>query len=182
MNSNENENRTLTEEVLRERAQFYAKKIEETKTVGELKNFLSWRLADEHYLIDLNLVEEVVSPGRIFRIPRQKEFVFGVMNIKGSLVVVLDAAVLLHVAKKDGQKKPGLILLKQGIESAPLGLLADEVLENVIFDTGLGQSQVVNANEIDREFFKGLFEKDGKPFIWLKIQAFADEATRRLKM
>ena len=182
MNSNANQNRTLTEKILQERAQFYAKKIEEAKATGELKKFLSWRLAGEHYLIELNLVEEVVLPGRIFCIPRQKEFVLGVMNIKGSLVVVIDPAVLLHVAKKDLQKRSGLILLKQDAESAPLGLLVDEVLGSIVLDTGLGQPQVVTANEMDREFFKGLFEKDSKPFTWLDIQAFVDEATRRLKM
>ena len=182
MNVHTNKNRTLTEEILQERARVYAKKTEETKTAGELKKFLSWRLADEHYLMDLNLVEEVVPPGRIFRIPRQKEFVLGVMNIRGGLVVVIDPAVLFHAARKDLQKRSGLILLKQSAESAPLGLLVDKVQGSIILDTGLGQPQVVTASGTDREFFKGLFEKDGKPFTWLDIPALMDEATRRLKM
>ena len=182
MNLPTNKNRPLTEKILQERARVYAKKPEETKTAGELKKFLSWRLVDEHYLIDLNLVEEVVPPGRIFCIPRQKEFVLGVMNIRGSLMVVMDPAILLRVATKDLQKRSGLILLKQGTESTPLGLWVDEVLGSIVLDTGLGQPQVVTAHETAREFFKGLFEKDGKPFTWIDIQAFMDEAARRLKM
>ena len=172
----------LTEETLRKRARFYAKKNEETKVLGELKKFLSFQSAGERYLIELNLVEEVVPPGRISRIPRQKEFVRGVMNIKGGLVVIIDAAVLLRLTRKDRRETAGLILLKLGAESAPLGLLVDEVQGNVDFDTGLGQPQVVTVNEREREFFKGLFEKDGNAFIWLDIQAFLGEAVRLLKM
>ena len=171
----------LTEEILRDRARFYAKKIEEKKVVGELKKFLSLRLAGEHYLIELNLVEEVVLPGRIFRIPRQKEFVRGVMNIRGGLVVIIDPVFLLNLEQKGRQKTAGLILLKQGTESAPLGLLVDEVLGDIIFDTGLCQPLKAPLHEKSGEFFKGLFEKDGKPFIWLEVPTFMNEVIRRLK-
>ena len=159
----------------------YSKNTEEAKVAGELKKFLSLKLAREHYLIELDLVEEVVPPGRIFCIPRQKIFVRGVMNIKSGLVVIIDPAILLNIAEKEHQGKAGLILLKQGVESAPLGLLVDEMPGSIVFDTGLGQSQTAAVHEKDSGFFKGLFEKDGKPFVWIDIRAFANEVTRRLK-
>jgi len=60
-----------------------------TKTI-ETTQYLTFRLGEEVFALDISQVREVLDFTTITKVPRTPEFMRGVINLRGSVVPVVD--------------------------------------------------------------------------------------------
>ena len=60
-------------------------------TITEVRPYLTFKLGDEVFAIDVAKVREVLDFTTITKIPRTPDFMRGVINLRGSVVPVLTA-------------------------------------------------------------------------------------------
>lgn len=103
-----------------------APKIAEDR--GEVRQFIVFRLADEEFGLPIEVVEEVARvPDEITRVPRTPTFLEGVVNLRGTVVPVLDQRRRFDLALRDGD--PSRRLLVVNTERHRAGLIVDGISE-----------------------------------------------------
>lgn len=92
-----------------------------------VERFLVFRLADEHYGLPLEAVQEVARlPERLTRAPRAPAFVAGVMNLRGQVIPVIDQRQRFGVA---GPAPPGRRVVIARVGELIAGFAVDAVSE-----------------------------------------------------
>ena len=93
---------------------------------------ISFAIGDDQYGVDIMAVREIKGWTEITPLPRQAEYVRGVLNLRGVIVPIVD----LRCRFGQGLTKatPLHIVIIVQIASKPIGLLADRVLDIVSLD------------------------------------------------
>ncbi len=177
-NAMENSENILTPELLRERAREYARTEEKVQVLGEIKECLRFRLASEWFLIETIYIEKIVEPARISRMPQQAEFVIGMMNLRGEVILIMDMALLMNLPGTKIQERSRVIILRIG--DVVTGFPADEIVGAISLDTGVVQEPISTIKGVEAGFIKGLFKNEDKHFTWLDIEKVLSEMESQL--
>lgn len=94
-----------TEEILRRRAESLAQETVDEESRDEI-GILLFRLADEWYAVEVADVREIYQEYRITPIPCVPSFILGVVNIRGEIISITDAAKLMRLGELSAE--PGL--------------------------------------------------------------------------
>ena len=148
------------------------------ESLGELKEVLSFRLKNEWYLIEMNFIDEILPSTRISRFAKQAEFVSGMVNVSGSLILIVEIGMFLNLSKAEIKKDSRTVFLKTGNDIT--GFLADEVAETIKIDTATCQASIATIQGVEAEFIKGIFKGKEKHYIWLDIERVLLEIEMRL--
>jgi purine-binding chemotaxis protein CheW len=143
------------------------------RTVGimEMTQYLTFNLDDEVFAFDIGKVREVLDFTTITKVPRSPEFMRGVINLRGSVVPVVDLRLKFGMSKTEKTVNTCVIIVEVTVdsESTILGALADSVQE--VLD--LGPDHIEPAPKIgtrlNTEFIKGMGKLDNKFIIILDI-------------
>lgn len=79
--------------------------------------------------VDITLVEEIIELQPVFSIPNSLEFCKGIINIRGTIVPVVDMRLKLGFPGKDYDDRACIIVVILGSEQ--IGMLVDKVQEVV---------------------------------------------------
>jgi purine-binding chemotaxis protein CheW len=98
--------------------------------------YLTFVIAGEEYAVDILRVREILAFDFFTKIPRAPAFIRGVMNVRGSVIPVIDLAVKLGLPPAAVTKRTCLIVLDVQLrqESSVIGFLVDSV--NEVVDLG----------------------------------------------
>eukprot|EP01156_Anaeramoeba_ignava_P010869 Anaeramoba_ignava/a481066_10.p2 GENE.a481066_10~~a481066_10.p2 ORF type:complete len:172 (-),score=13.26 a481066_10:98-613(-) len=114
--------------------QAQSKNIEENLDLIDEENedtqegrYLSFQLADEIYAIEIRHVTEIVGIQKITEVPDMAEYVKGVINLRGSVIPVIDVRLRFKMAPKDYNDRTCLIVVN--LNDSPVGLVVDTVKE-----------------------------------------------------
>jgi purine-binding chemotaxis protein CheW len=100
------------------------------------RKLLLFRSGGQVFALDADAVIEILPPARPTRIPGAPEVVQGLVNVRGTLVTVVDAARALGVATDaDASSEAGGIVLVKA-RARPVGLAVDEVFDLVTAEGG----------------------------------------------
>jgi purine-binding chemotaxis protein CheW len=126
----------------------------------ELLQLASFKLGDDKYAIDIMCIKEITRLQPIKRVPKAPGFVEGVINLRGSIIPVLDLRKRFDVQTVIDKKKNRIFIVT--ILKKPVGLLVDEATEVI----RISPHQVKRAPEFaktkESQFFKGVFDKNGE--------------------
>ena len=87
--------------------------------------FLAFRLGDEEYAIDISNVQEIKGYSAITTIPNAPAYVRGVMNLRGTMIPVVDLRARFGMPVKDYTKFTVIIIVT--IADRIYGLVVDAV-------------------------------------------------------
>ena len=139
--------------------------------VMETTQYLTFKLSDEVYALDIAKVREVLDFTTVTKVPRTPDFMRGVINLRGSVVPVVDLRLKFGMTPTEKTVNTCIIITEVTVdnETAILGILADSVQE--VMD--LGPSAVEPAPKIGTrlrtEFIKGMGKRDDTFLILLDI-------------
>jgi purine-binding chemotaxis protein CheW len=89
----------------------------------ERSYILIFELAGKDYCFHVDTVQEVVAPKKFMVLPSMPPYMKGVMEHRQKVVPVIDPAVIMNVAPKQGKRK--LVLVKKNGD--PIALYVDDV-------------------------------------------------------
>ncbi len=100
-------------------------------SITEMRQYLTFKLADEIFGVDVAKVREILELTTITRMPQMPEYVSGVINLRGSVVPVIDLKLKLGMAATARTVNTCIVLVevRREEETIVLGALADSVQE-----------------------------------------------------
>ena len=139
--------------------------------IMETTQFLTFKLDDEVFALDIATVREVLDFTTITRVPRTPEFMRGVINLRGSVVPVVDLRLKFGLPKTEQTVNTCIIITEVTVdkENTVLGALADSVQEVI----ELGSEHIEPAPKIGTmlrtEFIKGMGRQNDRFIMLLNI-------------
>ncbi|MCR1945121.1 chemotaxis protein CheW [Enterococcus gallinarum] len=84
-----------------------------------------FKMAQQHYLISAESVEEVIDAPEITKVPLAPEWVEGLINLRGTVLTVIRLSKLIAVSSSAEDRN--VLIMKQGDDHK--GVLVEEVIE-----------------------------------------------------
>ncbi len=129
--------------------------------------YVTFTLADEEYVVQMGSVQEIISYRGFTKLPNVSEFVRGVLNLRGTVVPVIDLRVKFGMSSRDYDKYTVIIIVE--VAERIMGVVVDEVTDVI----ELAASEVLPAptmsTKVNEGFIRGMAEKNGKFLILLDI-------------
>jgi purine-binding chemotaxis protein CheW len=121
--------------------------------------FVSFAIGDDQYGVDIMAVREIKGWSDITHLPKQPDYVRGVLNLRGVMVPIVDLR--CRFGQGMTEATPVHIAIIVEISGRQVGLLADKVLDIVSVNPKKVQPvpQVTQASRID--FLSGLVTIEG---------------------
>lgn len=119
-------------------------------TIGTLptarKEFLTFRLGQEEFGIEILKVQEIRSYNVVTRIPNSPNFVKGVINLRGAIVPILDLRMKFNLEQIAHDEFTVVVILN--FPGRTIGVIVDAVSDVI----GLGETEIQPAPEFSAAF------------------------------
>ncbi len=139
-----------------------------TREVVEQEQYLTFLLAGEEYAISILKVKEIIEYDTVTTVPKTPKWIRGVINLRGSVVPVVDLAVRFGLGERPITKTSCIIIVEGHLESQNtlMGVIADAVSQ--VMDIAAGEIQPVPAfgTRIKVDYLQGMAQL-GKKFVLL---------------
>ncbi|MEW8959306.1 chemotaxis protein CheW [Neomoorella humiferrea] len=99
------------------------------KTLEEERQLVTFFLGEEEFALPIDSVREIIRAGRITAVPRTPDFVKGILNLRGSIVPIIDLRCKFGYPEREIDEQVR-ILICEGNTSV-MGLMVDGVKEVV---------------------------------------------------
>jgi purine-binding chemotaxis protein CheW len=137
----------------------------------ETTQFLTFKLGDEVFALDISKVREVLDFTTVTKVPRTPEFMRGVINLRGSVVPVVDLRLKFGMTKTESSVNTCIIITEVTVDNdtTVLGALADSVQEVLDLEPGSIAAAPKIGTKLKTEFIKGMGKRDDRFIIILDI-------------
>ncbi len=132
------------------------------------KQFVVFKIADEHFGVEIFQAREIVRPQAITRVPNAPSFVLGVCNIRGQIVPIVDLRERFNLGGEALEDERKIITVD--VEGNDIGILVDEVTEVIWMPEDDIEPPPSIAGGIDREYLKGIGKAHGKLLVILDLE------------
>ena len=134
--------------------------------------YMTFKLADEEYGLEILKVREIIGLMDITRVPRAPAYISGVINLRGKVIPVVDLRMKFGMTRAEATDQTVIIVVQYALESQDftMGILVDEVLE--VVSIGAGQIEPTpsfGAAGSGTEFILGVGKVDKRVIFLLDI-------------
>jgi len=147
----------------------------DTEKMEQVRTLLVFDLVGEHCGLPVNLVREIVHvPPRITRVPNAPHYVRGVINLRGTVIPVLDCAIKMG-GSATGHSGESRIVVAE-FEGIQFGVLVDAVREvKTVPDSLVETSDMSGAGDISANYVTGVAKmEDGRLIVLLDLALLFD--------
>lgn len=137
----------------------------------EQKTYLTFRLEEEIFAVDVQNVHEVLEFSTVTKIPGVPDFVRGIINLRGRVVPVVDLRRKFAMAETEKTRSTCIIVLDLGAgeNKTVIGALADSVKEVFEFEPGQVEPPPRIGSMSKTDFIQGIGKREGQFIIILNI-------------
>jgi purine-binding chemotaxis protein CheW len=120
--------------------------------------YLTFKLGDEVFALDISKVREVLDFTTVTKVPRTPDFMRGVINLRGSVVPVVDLRLKFGMTVTEQTVNTCIIIVEVSVdgETTVLGTLADSVQEVLDLDPDHIEPAPKIGTRLNTEFIKGM--------------------------
>jgi purine-binding chemotaxis protein CheW len=142
-----------------------------TAGINETTQFLTFRLDEEIFALDIAKVREVLDYTIVTKVPRTPDFMRGVINLRGSVVPVVDLRLKFGMSATESGVNTCIIITEVQVdnETVVLGALADAVQEVLDLDPGSIAPPPRIGTKLRTEFITGMGKQNDRFIIILDI-------------
>ena len=146
----------------------------QTATAGE---FLTFTLGKEEYGVDILKVQEIRGYDAVTRLPDAPDYIKGVINLRGTIVPVIDMRVKFRLeAKVDALT----VMIVLNVADRVVGMVVDSVSDVVQLTGEQIRPMPEVGTGIDRRFLTGIGALDERMLILLDIEGLMTSPERGL--
>jgi purine-binding chemotaxis protein CheW len=120
--------------------------------------FISFAIGDDQYGVDIMAVREIKGWADITHLPKQPEYVRGVLNLRGAIVPIVDLR--CRFGQGLTETTPLHIVIIVQIGGRQIGLIGDRVLDIVSVDASQIQKVPRTGHGEQTDFLSGLVTHD----------------------
>ena len=137
----------------------------------ESRQYVSFRLADELFGVEVSRSREILNLVPVTRVPQTPDYLLGVINLRGQVVPVVDMRLKLGLAARPQTQDSCILVVEVQLDGELLvvGALADAVREVLeLKDDQIEPAPRLGAR-LKTEFIKGMGKVDEEFLILLDI-------------
>lgn len=135
--------------------------------------WVTFRLDDETYGINVMQVQEVLRYSEIAPVPGAPDYVLGIINLRGNVVTVIDTRQRFGLLPAEVTDNTRIVIIEA--DNQVVGIMVDSVAEVVY----LRQSEIETApnvgNDEAAKFIQGVCNKNGELLILVELEKMMDE-------
>jgi len=135
--------------------------------ITETRQYLTFNLGEESFALDVARVREILDFAPVTKVPKTPEFMRGVINLRGSVVPVVDMRAKFNLSLTDKTNDTCIIVVEALLEEelTVLGALVDSVQE--VFDLEPDRIEPVSriGTGLSGEFIAGMGKRDNDRFV-----------------
>lgn len=139
---------------------------------AEAEQYLTFLLGGKVFGLAINNIKEIIEYGEITEVPMTPDFISGVINLRGSVVPVIDLSQRFSGHPTEHTKRTSIIILeiKNDDLKIEIGITVDMV--NDVLDIQADEIEPAPAlgEGIQTDFISGMAKVDDKLFILLDIE------------
>ncbi|WP_455234543.1 chemotaxis protein CheW [Thiogranum longum] len=129
--------------------------------------WVTFRLADEIYGINVMQVQEVLRISEIAPVPGAPHYVLGIINLRGNVVTVIDTRIRLGLETTEVTDSTRIVII-EGAKHV-VGILVDCVAEVVDMPTSEVESAPNVGNDESAKYIQGVASRDGELLILVDL-------------
>lgn len=141
-----------------------------------IRQYLTFKLADEMYAINVASIKEVLTVPKITKVPKMPPFMSGIINLRGNVVPVLDLCKKFGLGETTMTEDTAIIVSEVDTvredgtkEELIIGMFSDEVQKVVTIENEEIEPPPKIGVSIDTEFISGMGHIEGNFIIILDI-------------
>jgi purine-binding chemotaxis protein CheW len=134
---------------------------------GELQ-IVVFKLGKEEYGISILQVQEIKRMTDITRVPHTPDYLRGVINLRGSVLPVVDLRKRLNLPPQENTDDTRIIIVK--VEEIVVGMIVDSVTEVTAIQGDQIESPNSVAGEVAANYLSGVGKKDDRLLILLSLE------------
>ena len=139
---------------------------------GLAGKYMTFQLSQEEYGLEILKVREIIGLMEITRVPRTREFIRGVINLRGKVIPVVDLRLKFGMPACAATDQTVIIVVQYAVEGRPLtmGILVDQVLEVLNIDgANIEPPPALGSAALDTGFILGVGKHEKRIVFLLDI-------------
>ena len=144
----------------------------DNETVSDELKLIIFKLGREEYGMDILKVQEIKRMMSITRVPSTPAFIKGVINLRGSVLPVIDLRTRLGLFEAELTEAARIIvvLVNEGV----VGFIVDEVVEVTTINPQNVEAVQTLSNGLSAEYISGIAKADARLYIMLNPDAIVN--------
>ena len=140
-------------------------------SISDTTQYLTFKLEREVFALEISKVQEVLDYTAITKVPRTLDFMLGVINLRGSVVPVVDMRLKFGMSPTEATVHTCIVIVEVELdgEKTILGALADSVQEVVDLSPDQIEPPPKIGTRLKTKFIKGMGKRDSSFIIILDI-------------
>jgi len=144
------------------------KSRQKTQQADPLLQMVSFHLGEEVFIIDILQIQEIIRRMEISRVPKAPEYIEGVINLRGSVIPVMDLRKRFGIPLPEENEQERIIVIKT--DDQPMGMIVDAVTEVLrLPPETIDPAPAVNST-IDSQFISGVAKVKDKLLFLLDLK------------
>lgn len=151
---------------------------EDHLTEEDSRQFLTFTLAKEEYGVDILRVQEVKGWAPVTKIPRSPDYVQGVLNLRGTIVPVVDLRMRFHLEQIDYTRTTVIVVINIETNAGRrvIGIVADGVSDVINVPIENVKDAPDFGTKVHTDFISGLATIDENMVMLLDIDKLLSAA------
>ena len=128
------------------------------ETITETTQYLTFKLEDELFALDIGKVREVLDFTTITKVPQTPDYMRGVINLRGSVVPVVDLRLKFGMVMAEKTVNTCVIIVEVELdgEKVVMGAMADAVQEVLDLEPDQIEPPPRIGTKLNTDFIKGM--------------------------
>jgi len=136
--------------------------------------FLSFTLGNEHYGVDILKVQEIRGYDSVTRVPDAPDYIKGVINLRGTIVPVIDLRLKLRL--DEARYDAFTVMIVLNVDDRVVGIVVDSVSDVIPLNADQIRPTPEFGAAVDTRFISGIGTQDDRMLILLDIETLLDTA------
>ena len=124
--------------------------MNENRVQVKRERYLTFYLGDEQYGIAIDKIKEIIAMMKVTSVPKTPSFMRGVINLRGSIIPVVDTRSRFGMESRDEDMHTAIIIVE--VEKVNIGFIVDRVEEVSSIDASNLSEPPKFGNQIDTDF------------------------------
>ncbi|CUH96110.1 hypothetical protein P22_2198 [Propionispora sp. 2/2-37] len=130
---------------------------------------VAFKLGREEYGIDILQVQEIKKMTDITRVPHTPDYIKGVMNLRGSVLPVIDLKTRLGLMDQEYTDDTRIIIVK--VDEIAVGMIVDAVSEVLAISQEQIEAPQESVGGVSTDYLSGVGKMENRLLILLNLEA-----------
>ena len=144
------------------------------KAGDEIIQWVTFKLDEEIYGINVMQVQEVLRLTEIAPVPGAPDYVMGIVNLRGNVVTVIDTRKRFGLFQKEADDSTRIVIIE--VDNQVIGILVDSVAEVVnIRSSDIESTPNLGEDNESSKYIQGVYSKEGSILILVDVNKMLSE-------